>query len=222
MFLKFRIILFLFLFVNVSYSQKDSTKKETVKYSIDFRFSEGIYLNFDQFKKNNPIPASRIITSLDYNSYDFYEKLFQEDVIFIYDQLGVQKEIDVDKIWGFSSKGSVYINYGDSFNRIGVIGAIAHFVAYKTVYNQNYNPYNTYYNYYNNQRATNEMRQYLLNFKTGEIYEQSVQAVEILLMDDPELYDEYINLRRRKKKQLMFYYVRKYNEKHSIYIPVDY
>jgi lipocalin len=36
---------------------------------------------------------------------------------------------------------------------------------------------------------------------------------------DPALYDEYISLRRKKKKQFKFVYIRKYNEAHPLYFP---
>jgi hypothetical protein len=40
-------------------------------------------------------------------------------------------------------------------------------------------------------------------------------------MKDNELYDEYVQLSRRRKKELMFVYIRRYNEKNPLYIPVD-
>ena len=38
-------------------------------------------------------------------------------------------------------------------------------------------------------------------------------------MRDPELHDEYIGLRKRKKKQLKFFYIRKFNEQNPLYFP---
>jgi hypothetical protein len=42
-------------------------KEGMVKYSPDFRFTDGIYLNFDQVKMNSPIPKAKLLTSVDYN-----------------------------------------------------------------------------------------------------------------------------------------------------------
>jgi len=40
-------------------------------------------------------------------------------------------------------------------------------------------------------------------------------------MKDTELYDEYVQLSRKKKKDLMFVYIRKFNDKNPLYIPVE-
>ena len=47
--------------------------------------------------------------------------------------------------------------------------------------------------------------------------EYDVASVEVLLMKDPELHDEYVTLRNRKKKQLKFLYIRKFNERNPLY-----
>jgi len=64
------------------------------------------------------------------------------------------------------------------------------------------------------------MVQYLLNFETGEIYNFNYKTVEIILMDTPNLYDEYINLPRKKRKNLAFVYIRKYNDLKPLMIPI--
>ncbi len=63
------------------------------------------------------------------------------------------------------------------------------------------------------------MRQYLIDFETGKLYDYKRESLEVLLMKDPELHDEYQSLRRRKKKQLKFMYIRKFNERNPIYFP---
>jgi hypothetical protein len=65
-----------------------------------------------------------------------------------------------------------------------------------------------------------EMKQFLLDFNTGKVHDYDLTAVEVLLMNDPELHDEYMELRKRKKKQLKFYYIRKFNEQNPLYLPV--
>ena len=54
------------------FSQVDSTNK--IKYDAGFKFNEGIYVNFDQVKNNSPIPKSRIISTLDYDDPEFFDK----------------------------------------------------------------------------------------------------------------------------------------------------
>jgi hypothetical protein len=39
-------------------------------------------------------------------------------------------------------------------------------------------------------------------------------------MKDNQLYEEYVQLPRKKKRDLIFVYIRKYNEKNPLFIPV--
>jgi hypothetical protein len=61
--------------------------------------------------------------------------------------------------------------------------------------------------------------QYLIDFETGKILEYDVDNTELLLMKDSELYEEYMRLPNKKRKDLMFVYIRKFNEKNPLYFP---
>jgi hypothetical protein len=214
------IFLLLFLFVEIVYCQSDTTKNNFIEYSSDFKFEDGIYLDFNQVKNNSPVTKSKIVTTYDSKSFEFYENLMSEKLITIYDDFGTEIQIKTENIWGYCNNGAVYIQKNERFNRLGVIGSICHFVAYETVYDNTY-PYTYGYDTYNYPTTSTELRQYLLNFGTGDIYDYTVKSLEILLMQDPELYDEFNNLKNRKKKNLTFVYIRKYNEKNPLLIPVN-
>ena len=64
-----------------------------VKYTPDFRFKDGIYLNFEQVKLNSPIPKAKLLTSVDYNDREFFKKIFEMDKIYFYDNMGVRQEV---------------------------------------------------------------------------------------------------------------------------------
>ena len=202
--------------------QVDSSK--LVKYSPDFHFKEGIYVNFDQVKNNDPIPKSRIIADMDYNDPDFFDKVLSGSKVYYYDNLGNRKSLNVSKLWGYCRNGFIYVSMETGFCRITLIGAISHFVATHTYYNNSMSPYA--YNYYTDpytmspySQPTSEMRQYVLDFNTGRIMDYTPESVGVLLMQDPALHDEYMSLRRKKMKQMMFIYIRKFNEKHPLYFP---
>ena len=63
--------------------------------------------------------------------------------------------------------------------------------------------------------------QYLIDFESGKIMEYDVENTELLLMKDSELYEEYVRLPPNRGKDLMFVYIRKYNEKNPLFIPVN-
>jgi len=213
-----------------------------VKYTPEFRFKDGIYLNFEQVKLNSPIPKAKLLTSIDYNDREFFSKVLQGEKIYFYDNIGVRQEIEKGNIWGYSRNGVLYIQVQENFNRITFIGNICHFVADITTfdsrsynpygyydpyyspysYSSYYNPYNPYYSpYRQSNMSRNELKQYLIDFESGKIVEFDVENTELLLMKDSQLYDEYVQLSRKKKKELMFVYIRRFDEKNPLYLPVE-
>lgn len=204
------------------YAQVDSTG--FTKYTPEFKFKEGVFLNFDQVRTNSPLPKSRIITSNDYNDPDFFDKVLEKDVIHYYDHLGNSTELRIKNIWGYSRNGFIYVKKDDGYYRITLVGSICHFIANQTVYNNYNSPY--YYNYYYDPyrmnpstSSTTEMHQYLLDFSNGRILDYNEASLEAMLMQDPELHDEYASLSKKKRKQMKFMYIRKYNEKNPLYFP---
>jgi len=237
------IILFAFSLSHLS----GQNKENMVKYTPDFKFKDGIYLNFDQVKGNNPILKAKLLTSTDYNDREFFKKLLESGKIYFYDNMGLRQEIVTNSIWGYARNGVLYVQIQENFNRITFVGSICHFVADITTYDPRYygSPYNSYspyyypysgyspygygsyyspYSYYPYRQSNmvrSEIKQYLIEFETGNIAEFDMKNTELMLMQDPELYEEYVQLPRKKKKDMMFVYIRKFNEKNPLYIPVN-
>lgn len=242
-----RVLILAILIVSVipginAYSQGDQVNK--VKYTPDFRFRDGIYLNFEQVRTNNPIPKAKLLTSVDYNDREFFRKLFENDKIYFYDNMGIRQEVARQDIWGYSRNGVLYVQIQENFNRITFVGNISHFVADITTYDSRYSPYgygydpyyyspygyssyyypyspySPYYSPYRNSNVSrNELKQYIIDFENGKVLEFDIHNTELLLMKDNEIYEEWVNLPRRKRKELMFVYIRKFNEKNPLYIP---
>ena len=219
-------------------------KEGMVKYTPDFRFKDGIYLNFEQVKANSPIPKAKLVTSVDYNDREFFKRILEMDKIYFYDEMGVRQEITKNNIWGYSRNGVLYVQVQENFNRITFVGNICHFVADITTYDNHYynNPYGYYDPYYSpyyggyggygyspyyyspysqSNMTRTELQQYIIDFESGKILEFNVENTELLLMKDNQLYEEYVQLSHKKKKDLMFVYIRKFNEKNPLYIPVE-
>ncbi|MCU0379050.1 MAG: hypothetical protein MUC78_12420 [Bacteroidales bacterium] len=226
-------------------------KDTLVQYTPDFKFRDGIYLNFEMVRSNSPIPKARLFTSVDYNDKDFFDAVLSGEKIYFYDSMGVRQEIEKNSIWGFSRNGVLYIKVQDTFNRITFFGSIIHFVADVTSVSQNnpygyydpyyspygsygypynrgyYNPYSPYYSPYssygypyNSQPSTRtDLKMFMIDFETGNEYEYDLENLEALLMKDPELYEEFVSMKNKNQKKMMFVYLRKFNEKHPIYLP---
>lgn len=203
-----------------------STTREMVRFDKDFEFEEGFFIDFSQVKKNDPVPFARVITTYDPSDVNFFDKLLSESGLAFFDAYGARQEVKMSDIWGFSRNGVLYKRLSEGFHRVTIVGSICHFVANITTYERRYydpyryNPY--YYDpYYPNTVTTrnSEMRQYLIDFETGKLLDYDYKSLEVLLMKDPELHDEFMELNKRKKKQLKFFYLRKFNERNPLYLP---
>ena len=216
-----------------------------VRYTPEFRFRDGIYFNFEQVKQNRPISKARILSTIDYNDPEFFRKLFENNTIYYYDNIGVRQEVAKSSVWGYSRNGIVYIQVQGGFCRITLVGTICHFVAditttdsrfYNSPYGYNpYSPYSSYYynpyyspyydpfySPYNRRSSTRtELKQFIIDWETGRVMEFDVDNTTLILMKDPELHEEFARLSRRQKRNLLFVYVRRFIEKHPLYIPVD-
>ncbi len=199
------------------------TPSHKEKYDSDFIFSDGLYLTKDDFKQNRPIDKSQIISGIDTDDLTYFEQLVEQKTINLFDRIGNEIAVETSKIFGYCSDGTVYINHNGTFSRLGIIGSICHFLGSKTVMNNIANPYFGYYGRYSpiyHTTSTTEPQQYLYNFETGDLLEYNTHNLETLLMADPQIHDEYTALSRKKKNAKLFYYMRLFNEKHPIYIPV--
>jgi hypothetical protein len=210
-----------------AFAQTDSVRR--VKYTPDFRFKPGIYLNFSQFHENNPIPAIRIISSDDPSDFNFFRNLVKNKTISYFDEFGTRRDVSTSAIWGYCQDGRIFIHYNDEFNRMPIIGRVCHFIADVTVIDTHYDPYYDYYSGYynpyymrpyNRTTRTQEMHQYLLDFETGKVMDFDRQSVMVLLMQDPELYDEFMKIKKRKQNDLLFFFLRRLNEKYPVMIPL--
>lgn len=217
-----------------------------VQYTPDFKFRDGIYMNFDMVKTNSPIPKAKLFTSVDYNDKEFFDQVLSGEKIYFYDNLGIRQEIEKDAIWGFARNGVLYAKVQNNFNRITFFGSIIHFVADVTTttgynpygyYDPYYSPYRSFYSpyyyspyssryydpyyggypYRNTSRTDLEM--FMIDFETGKSYEYNLENLEALLMRDPELYEEFVSMRNKNQKKMMFVYLRKFNERHPVFLP---
>lgn len=219
--IKYINFIILTIITTACFAQVDSIK--LVKYSSGFRFNEGLYVRHSQLLHNDPVPKTRIISKYNKSDFDFFDKLLDDNVIVYYDEYGLRKEVEVNDLWGFCRRGSIYINWGDDFNRIPVVGSLCHFIASVTTYEDRYYNPSYGYSYYNTPttQSKTEIYQFMLDFKTGKVIEYSVNNIKVILMADPELFDEYNELKKKKQKQMKFLYLRKFNEKHPLYVPVN-
>ncbi len=194
-------------------------QEKAVQYTKDFEFKEGIYLSYYGFQKNHPVPPSSIIFNSNKGDKDFLKYVLDKNTFTFIDSSGKQQEVKTNSAWGYCSNGAVYINHGTDFNRVTIIGSFSHFIATVPMKVGVNDPFMYNDPFYNQPQYTYVSNQYVLDFETGRVLEFNVDNMEILLKRDDALYNEFSALKKKQKRDSIFLYLRKYNEKHPIYFP---
>ena len=194
--------------------------QDSVAFTKDFRLYEGLYLGYQDFRYNWPIPKEKIITKINKDQLDFYSKLIEEEFIEYTERDGSITKMKSEKVWGYCQNNIIFINQENNFYRIPIFGAISNFIG--TVEVTNYSPgYDPFMNAPIGSTANKvrEIRQYLFDFYSGEITPFSIDKMEEYLKRDEAIYNEYKALNKKKKKEMATKYIRMYNEKHWVYFP---
>jgi hypothetical protein len=209
--MKEKIFILLMLIHVIGLSQNDS-----VPYSREYEFKEGMFLTVEQFRKNDPIPKSDIISSYPKSQVDFMKQVMDQKYISYKAADGSEQKAETGSLWGYCQNRSLYINFNNDFNRINQIGTLSHFTAVVSTPMRYNDPMNNY-----GINTTDEMRQFIFDTRTNKVVDFNVHHMEILLQNDPSLYEEFMKLKRRKKADSIFIYLRRYNEKHPLYLPAN-
>ncbi len=221
-FLKFGKILWVYMILFSSIA-KSQSGIDSVAYHPDFKFNDGIFMDYNDFKMNNAVPFEHIITSYNPQSPDFLTQLISEPECKYY-QDGQKKTVSTKTIWGYSKNGVVHIQYSKAFYRIPLLGQISFFIANVEVVRSNGytgNPYqNSVYYPYEGTYTSTELRKFIFDFSTGMVFEYSIENLTRFMSADQALYQEFTSLKKRKQKELDFLYLRKFNDKHPIYFPI--
>jgi hypothetical protein len=188
----------------------------SVAYTRDYEFSEGLYLTIDQFKNNTPIDKSSIVANVSKNSVDFLKQVVQKKHIVYRDTMGIEQKHQTSEIWGYNQNRMLYINYNNDFSRVNVIGTLLQFTALIKASASFMDPM---YSNYGLSTTTEELRQFIYDTQTGRTVPFDLKSFTNLLKSDTELYDQFMKLGKREKYDSQFIYLRKYNEKHPLMLP---
>lgn len=91
---------------------------------------DGLYLSFDDFRYNNPIPPIYLINSLDIRDPGYLDSVVDLPEIKYYDHLEEERTVKPEALWGYCRGGKPYINQDDQWARITVIGSLCHFTTW--------------------------------------------------------------------------------------------
>jgi len=216
-------------------SAQETEDMKMVRYSPDFKFKDGLYINIDDVRNNDPIPLARIVTDLGSYNKDFINEMYNSAKIILYDDYSIQRFIYTKDIWGYAVSGRLFIMVGGQFMRIIIQGSISLFTASATTHEKKpfqprdtsmyssttedlYRSHNKRYYYAN---VTAESKEYLFDFESNSLSVYTIEVLEKLLVRDADLFTEYAALRKRDKKNKMGEFIRRYNQNHPLYFPYN-
>lgn len=216
---RFFYIITLLFFINTSavlYSQIDSTNGKVFDNNI--LLNDGILIDYKQLILNSPLLPLRVSGAS--NQSLIKDLLINKELIY-FDDFGVKTQVPTSQIFGYIEKGVFFVQVNKEFHRVTMMGTISHLFVNKTVYQSRYtDPYAYGYDYGMTYPVyeTNQLVQYLINIKTGEVCPMDIKTVELLIASDTQLLAEYSALKKRKKSQMALLYIRRFNERNPIYI----
>lgn len=181
-----------------------------IEYEFGYPFKTGIYYTFENFKENRPIEINSFRVIRRANTAACRTGKLSDYII--YESGSEELRVNGEDIWGYSKKGDVYVSHKNMFYEILIYGGISYMVALRGGFKEDDGVQKQL-------NAANEERHALLDANTGKTYDFKTKFLDSLLMQDKEIYEEYLNsnLKKRDKK---FIFLRKYNEKHQIYFPI--
>jgi hypothetical protein len=174
------------------------------------------------------LPKENIFVDGDKSQPDFISRTLTDNKEIVFSYKGTKYKAEVSKLWGYCQNGILYINYKGQFARVTLFGSISHFMAtimvtrYVSNFNNGYYGWGGYYGGMGGMYAPStpvrqpETHEFLLDFNTGNIDECTPTYLETLLSRDIKLYAQYMDLKRKKRNELMILYIRRYNDNHPI------
>jgi len=184
------------------------------------KFKDGIYLDFKSFATNTPINFNRLIVSPSKPIREFLSETNGNSEIQYHDDYGISRSIKGKDIWGICLNGNIYIQIGNFYSKLEIVGALSYFTAEIEV--QKISPENDFSmgiqtpTVQHQSSYSVEKKQYILNFETGEILETNTTNLLKLLEKDKELYKEFKELNLRDRKKMFFYYIITFNKRNPI------
>jgi hypothetical protein len=198
---------------------------DSLTYNAEASLKEGVYLSYTDFRRNSPVPKEAIQSKDDKTQLDFIGKsvVDNKEIVLLID--GAEKKFETSKLWGYSQNNTLYLNYESRFYRVPVFGNISHFVGTVEVYN--YNTVGIYGGGVYGMGGVGpvgavkqrEVRQFLFDFYSGEIMDYNLANVELMISRDLPLYEEFMKLKKNKRREMMMMFVRKFNAAHPVKFP---
>ena len=219
--------------------------QERVEYTSEFSFKDGVYLSFQDFKNNNPVPLTHIISDFDIRNPNYLTRVLEQDTVYYYDNLYEERSVAADDLWGFSNQGRVQIAHNLVWSKkkkikdivfvpLNTIGKVCFYAAEQYVYRSlldspEIGMFSD--SYYTDESYTRERVPVfmLVEFETGDLIlsSQSIvsdfvtETVYRLLESDESLLREFASLPMKQQRKQAMFFLKRYNERNPIFFPIN-
>lgn len=189
---------------------------------------DGLYLSFDDFRFNRPIPPVYLINDLDIRDPNYLDSVVDLPEIKYYDAFEEERNMDPESLWGYCRGGKPFVNKDDQWARITIVGSLCHFTTWvekvefqrPDVYGggyQNVYPYSS--GFHPVEIRTTELVENIIDLQTGSHDRFTIESLKNSLIRDDALYKEFDSLKKREQKDLLFRYLILFNKKHQYQFP---
>lgn len=181
--------------------------------------NEGIYLDFSQYATNSPVPFDSLIDA----DYEHFVDSKSIDIHSSYtmSRNGKLVEIPATTFFGYNNGNLFFRVYDQGFTRAGIMGAMTHFSMMVEV--RQPMPVATYGSGVSmgTNGTTVKLIQFILDNKTGAVYEFNPENLETIISRDSALYEEFkVAFKKRNKlEEKQWYFFRAYNAKYPLLFP---
>lgn len=184
------------------------------RYSPGFKFKDGLYLSFEDFKSNCPtIPLSNLrdeegkVLSEVNESQALYHSV--DDTL---------RYINPKLLFGFSANGKVSIGHDGNFDRLVVIGILCHVIQREIVVD--YDRGGLY--EFNSMPVRREVRkEFILDMRTGEMSPMNPSNMDYHIADDSSVATTFSRQSQRQRRATVYSTLHTYNRAHPLYFSIS-
>lgn len=187
---------------------------DSVVYDANKPLPDGVFLTYWDFRHNQAVMKDQVVSDMNPELLDYVGKALEKEKL-VYKQAGNTLNMASKEVWGYVQNGTYYVNYNGKFYRIPVFGAISYFIANVEVRQSGF--YDPRFGTYTGSMVTQEQREFYMNFYDGVLRELKQEEVERILKKDKALYEEFSALGKRKQKEQLYRFIRRYNESHPVH-----
>lgn len=203
---------FLVFFIQMVFSL--TAQNDSILYEPGIAMQDGVYLTYWDFRHNQAILKDEIEFKANKEQLDYLTKALEQEKL-VYSIKGTPHSINSKEVWGYVQNNTFYINHDKRFYRIPVFGTISFLMVLVEIRQSSF--YDPRFGGFSGGMTTTEQREFMMNFYEGKLKELKQEEVEELLKRDKNLYAEYKKLSKRRQKEQLYLFIRKFNQNNPVY-----